>query len=182
MAGNDSQCTGRLEVGARLIDEVTERSFGHPRCRHQLDPLSDRNRTRFVQYRHVVRLVQRECVRSVDRRSVERIVIARQQVEGHLRSGSHCVQCPNKHLAVDLVGFEYVAAHEDKLATLFDREFADTPYRVESRSAEPRLRLSAQKMTRHSKLPVGCVNELHGTHSTQRVSWSCNEFGCGGPV
>ena len=89
-------------------------------------------------------------------------MVAWQEVESHLRSGCHNVKCSYKHLTVDLVGFEHVAAHHDKLANLFDCEFADTPHRIEPRSAEPRLRLSAKEMTGHPELPVGCVNELHG--------------------
>ena len=69
--------------------------------------------------------LSRKRLRAEHRSGVERVVIARQQVEGDVRSGLHGFERADDHLALDLVGLEHVAADDDEGATLLHRQGAD---------------------------------------------------------
>ena len=143
------------------VHQIDQRPFRSPRRSQQLDPVRDFGRLAAVQNDDIRGSPIAEGMGGVDRRGIQRIVIAGQQVEGHLWRVPHRLEGSGEHLAVDLIRLENVTADQHELASLLDCKLTDAPDCIEPCLAEPGLRFPPQEVTRHPELPIGGVKELH---------------------
>ena len=151
-------------VGGQAVDHFGDEVGGgrlrRPRCGHDLQTGAHLVHARPVENRDVVGAFGREQRAGVHRRRVERIVVARQQVDRNA-DGPHRLQRLTDDSRRQLVVLEHVAGHHDELgAGLFGQRPQPRDH-FAAGGRIPRLRLAVEEVSGHPELPVGGVHESH---------------------
>jgi hypothetical protein len=113
-----------------------------------------------VEHDHVVRAFRGEQSAGVDRRRIQWVVVARQQVDGDT-DGAHGFQGLPDHLRRELVVFEDVAGHDDELGAHFRGQRAERGHRVTAGRRITGLGVAGKEVPGHAQLPVSGVQEPH---------------------
>jgi hypothetical protein len=111
-----------------------------------------------VEHVHVRRPVGEEGRAAQDRRGVDRVVVAGQQVDRHGDVG-HGLEVAEEDPPVEEVALEDVAAHDHEGAPLGGGQGADAADHVGAGGGEAGLRLAVEEVARHAELPVGGDDE-----------------------
>ena len=97
-------------------------------------------------------------------------MVARKQVVGHVGGGTHRIERPEHHTALDVVGLEHVATHHHERTTVGQSQTPDLVDGLYTRLGEPGLGLPLQEVPGHAELPIRCVDESdHVSDSTEGV-------------
>ncbi len=113
-----------------------------------------------VEHHDVVRAFGGEQRAGVDRRRVQRVVVAGQQVDRN-PDGAHGLQGLADHLRGELVVLEDITGHHDELGAHLGGQRTQAGHRVPARGRIPRLGVAGQEVPGHAQLPVGGVQESH---------------------
>src|SRR5699024_6901573 len=148
------------EVVRRRCDEVALRVLGEPRGTDDLDAGDGLERFAVSEHMDMVGYAGDECRGVIDRRGVQRIVVAREQDDGNGEGGED-FEGAGDDRPVELVGLEDVPAHEDEVGALLSGRFADAGDGIESGTVEPRAGLLAEVVRGHAQLPVPRGDESH---------------------
>ena len=141
-------------------DQVGGRGLGPPRRGDDLQPRPDLMDAGPVEHHDVVGAFGGEQRAGVHRRRIERIVVARQQIDRN-PDGAHGFQGLADHLRGELIVFEDVTGHDDELGAHLGRQRAQTGHRVAAGRRIPRLGVAGEEVPGHAQLPVGGVQESH---------------------
>lgn len=148
------------QAGEDVADQVGGRSLRTPWRSDDLETGPYFVHARAVQHHHVVGPLLGEQGAGVHRAGVERIVVAGQQVHGHL-DATHGLQRLADDARCEVVVLEHVARDDDELGAhlLGDRPHGGDDVTAGSRIT--RLRLVVQEVAGHAELPVGGMQESH---------------------
>lgn len=161
VATDHAQPIRRLEALTSLADEIDKWALVGPRRSDQLNTRRRLHRLTIAQHRHVAWRMLTESLRPEDRGRVQRIMVARQQIEGKRGRSAHLVQGPHEHLPADVVRLEHVAAHHHEVTVLLHGKLRDGADHLDAGFPEPGPGLLAQVVRRPTKLPVRRVHEPH---------------------
>ena len=148
----------RLQRPDHLPDEVGQRRLGAPRGRDELHPGPDLVDPRLLKHVHVRRAEALEEPTAIDRHRIERVVVAREEVDRQL-DRSHRLQRPADRLARDETRLEDVTRDHDELAARRAGHGPDRANRIDPRRRVARLGLPLEEVSRHAELPVARVHE-----------------------
>src|SRR5699024_4209363 len=162
MAGDDAHGTGGHlgEVVRRRCDEVALRVLGEPRGTDDLDAGDGLERFAVSEHMDMVGHAGDECRGVIDRRGIQRTVVAREQNDGNGEGGED-LEGAGDERPVELVGIEDVPAPEDEVAAILTGRFGDAGDGIESGTVEPRAGLLAEVVRGHAQLPVPRGDESH---------------------
>ena len=161
-AVRDQHADGRAggQVFEDVGDQIGGRGLGPPRRGDDLESRPNLMNPGPIQHPDVVRAFGGEQRTGVRRRRIQRIVIARQQVDRNT-DGAHGLQGLTDHLRGQLVVFEDVTRDHDELRTHLGGQRTQAGHGVAPGGRIPRLGIPGEEVSGHAQLPVGGVQESH---------------------
>ena len=166
---NDAGHPVGRQVVDHLGDQVGGRGLRVPGCRDQLQTWTHLVNAGAVKDDDVVGALGGEQCAGVDRRGIQRIVIAGKQVDRHPEPPHHLQRSPD-FVGGELVVFEHIAGDDDELGVMLLGHRTQRGDRGAPRCGIAGLGIGAQEVSGHAELPVSGVQKAHVRLSFPRSS------------